>query len=225
MVDKCCQVSFNGVCLFMLEVLKPHNLELFCVLAWSIWKDRNNLVHNDISKPLNELLEDASLYLAGFQRCRVINSAPTTKVSAPTSWSAPPTGELKLNVDAAVVEQADFFSTGGVIPNSNGVVLGAFCRRHFSSVSPFIAKGHAMRDGLLFAAENGWRIQMVETDALKVVSSVKTKCFSGLHDPGLLTGVAHTLARFGLANDGFSSWVESLPSWLSSFVCTDFLPV
>ncbi|KAL5548938.1 hypothetical protein UlMin_024571 [Ulmus minor] len=43
------------------------DFELFCVILWAIWNDRNNLAHNGFSRPPPETRSFASIYLEEFR--------------------------------------------------------------------------------------------------------------------------------------------------------------
>ena len=64
----CKEISFGGVCLFMLKNLSLSELEFFCVFAWFLWKDSNSFVFKSSSDSPSSLIEDAVIFLEEFQK-------------------------------------------------------------------------------------------------------------------------------------------------------------
>lgn len=140
-------------------------------LLWSLWYERNKFTHGGRLKNAGSLLEDIGQWLHIYQQAQ-INTPP---VLAPSysplqSWKAPDPGCLKLNVDAFMREGSPTvgLGVGAIIRDESGFVLGAMAKPVPGCFSPFVTECLALREGLIFAADSGLQVQMIETDALCV---------------------------------------------------------
>ncbi|KAL5788181.1 hypothetical protein ACOSP7_005130 [Xanthoceras sorbifolium] len=105
--------------------------ELFCSLIWSVWNDRNLLVHSKKVRSAEEIVSSASFLLQDFQHSMdSLAAVPLVKfvALAVSRWEAPPPGSLKLNCDAAVKVDSPCVGLGAVIRNSSGQVVLASCK-------------------------------------------------------------------------------------------------
>ena len=75
------------------------NLDLFYMVAWTIWGNRNNAIHNNAGCPPSQAWEIAKRALLEFNNSSShdLPSHPTAK----TQWTPPPPRFHKINVDGA----------------------------------------------------------------------------------------------------------------------------
>ena len=76
-------------------------LDVFAMVAWSVWCRRNKIRCNEQSKPINKVFEAAMAMLTEFQ-WKFPSRGPKLK-QPPAKWKPPATRELKANFDGAVV--------------------------------------------------------------------------------------------------------------------------
>ncbi|KAL4363965.1 hypothetical protein GQ457_04G016290 [Hibiscus cannabinus] len=158
-------------------------------------------------------------------------------------WTRPSAPSVKINVDAAFNSSSNRASSGVVVRDSNGLVLGSCFIPSCNISSPFAAEALAVIHGLRFALELGCMHVVLESDSLTTISKLK----SGVDDCSLLrpyiadaqsmaqafyscrfsftprsgNEVAHCLARLGQVSDVDSYWVEDVPPQALSLVQAD----
>ncbi|XP_024626712.1 uncharacterized protein [Medicago truncatula] len=87
----------------LLQVLHGYEAALFCCILWSIWKQQNNKVWNDVIEAHVAVLDRAKVLLQDWraakfyqqQPSRIQNNADTSK------WKKPAVGRYKCNIDAS----------------------------------------------------------------------------------------------------------------------------
>uniref|UniRef100_A0A803QC75 Reverse transcriptase domain-containing protein n=1 Tax=Cannabis sativa TaxID=3483 RepID=A0A803QC75_CANSA len=184
--------------------------QIFCSL-WTIWTERNRIVHGHKARPAKDLASYAVTYLLNYrnaqQRVRlndlttctsrppqeilysffyqIASASPKPQVvPAAQQWRPPEANSYKLNVDAAIDVHQKVIGIGAIIRDSNGNVVAAYSKQqpgHFSS--------HEMEAIALFQSLN-WVIQqqlpisLVESDALMVVNALRApfNSISSFHD-------------------------------------------
>uniref|UniRef100_A0A803QEE6 RNase H type-1 domain-containing protein n=1 Tax=Cannabis sativa TaxID=3483 RepID=A0A803QEE6_CANSA len=206
---------------------------------WSIWTERNRVVHGFTTKPAPTLASFAVNYLSNFWTTKgkyhnaASNNPIPAQVAANAPWK-PPTGtNLKLNVDAALDANRNIIGVGVVVRNSAGRVLAALAKLIIGNFA-----SHEMEANVMFHSLN-WVIQLqlpigiVETDALLVANALQKGSTIITYDHDLLIDVssllsffpqvnivhakrsanmvAHCLAKFVLGVDETCSWLEDLP--------------
>ncbi|XP_060974233.1 uncharacterized protein LOC133039369 [Cannabis sativa] len=103
--------------------------QLFFIL-WSIWSERNQVVHGHKAKPAKELALFAKNYMHNFRSSQAKfksnndTSARPLSLAAtkPVPWTPPMLRNLKLNVDVAVDSVKKVIGVGAVIRDTFGSV-------------------------------------------------------------------------------------------------------
>ena len=91
----------------------PNDLELFFAVAWSIWWNRNQAIHEDSGFPPIHAWEMASSVLAEFKAaCSFLVLPQSPSLS---KWKSPPTGFYKINTDATALDDGGNSCIGVVI--------------------------------------------------------------------------------------------------------------
>ncbi|KAM6563086.1 hypothetical protein CsatB_023084 [Cannabis sativa] len=234
-------------------IYKPQEMEQIICTLWSIWTERNRVVHGSSAKPASILASFAVNYLSNFRSATkkyhtAATSAPTLPTSAPgaTKWT-PLTGlNLKLNVDAALDANRNIVGVGVVVRNSAGHVLAAMVKLIISNFASHIMEAKAMFHSLNWVIQLQLPITIVETDALLVANALQygsTAIFSYhdilldvtsllsffpqvnvVHAKRSANMVAHSLAKFALGVEETCFWLEDLPLPFYSVVVND-IPV
>ena len=84
---------------------RANSLELFGVVAWFIWNQRNKLRLNERGLPTEKIVEEARVYLSDFQ-----SKLQMTKVQQPKGsikWRPPGDEMYKTNYDGAVFAKSE----------------------------------------------------------------------------------------------------------------------
>ena len=140
------------------EIWMSRNLKQFSNIDPDAMKARQN-----IQTRFNEIVKDFSSA-----------TQPLKELSSKT-WSPPPSGCIKLNVDAAF-QQDPVSALAVVARNHLGEVLSIWAKKHHSS-SPVIAEGEALYWAVNLAIKEGWKSVIFEGDA--------KNCFDPLINPDL----------------------------------------
>lgn len=82
------------------QVLSHEQVAHFVVCCWSLWNNRNGIVHGKPIRDALELSESAHSYLKRFKEAWYHFDTPRPPES-PTEWSPPPHPAIKINVDAS----------------------------------------------------------------------------------------------------------------------------
>lgn len=94
---------------------------------------------------------------------------PRPLVKHTRKWSKPPSGSFKLNTDASVWAGCGFMGLGGVVHDSEGMVIASRALRRDAGWSADVAELMAIKEGLLLVNKLGLCVKFVESDAFVVV--------------------------------------------------------
>jgi ribonuclease HI len=215
----------------LLEILariQQTNHALFGTLMWSIWKNRNNKIWNDISDTCQTICDRATTFLASWMNAQEVKAAATANTARPQieTWLKPSEGRYKCNVDAAFSENMDRVGIGICIRDMNG----AFVLARTDCFSPIIDVDTGEALGLLQAMEWVRDLHLVNMDFevdSKTVADNIYRTQSGVSEFSVLisncihllgtdlmnsdvkfirrqaNGVAHSLAKAALSEASF----------------------
>ncbi|MBA0805000.1 hypothetical protein Gohar_004546 [Gossypium harknessii] len=94
---------------------------------------------------------------------------PEARVTMKQSWTPPTDPMLKLNFDTAFHAQSRQSSSGFVVRNAQGQVLGSGMVRNNFVSDPFMGEMLACLDGLRFATDMGFKNLVVEGDSRSTI--------------------------------------------------------
>ncbi|KAE8660280.1 Villin-4 [Hibiscus syriacus] len=163
------------------------------VVIWTIWKSRNDIVFDGGRVDQTDLFfmarcRLANWFLAKFNDVSIMKdsliSDPTlgdycfssrSSIIKTVSWSPPPNGFIKLNVDAAVSGDWRKSGVGGILRLEDGSVKGSFLEAAGPG-PPLLVEILAIKNGLSFFVSFLPRVQdrlIVESDSKRAVEWVK----------------------------------------------------
>ena len=152
--------------------LKDKDLvEKWLYVMWSIWFNRNQCLHKQFSSLPADLVRKASRMQGDFGYEMTRNEKVET--ASATGWKKPPSGSIKLNVDAAFATVVKEARLGLVIRDSRGEVLWSAVKRVDQVYSPLQAELLAILFGLEEIAGFTSQDVEVESDSLLAISEVK----------------------------------------------------
>ena len=167
------QVDFGQLVASLMPRLSLEELDLFWVICWQIWLQRNLILHGGAFQHPSRSNQRALDYLSEFHEAQEHLSVPVTvPVSASQAWQ-PLQGDLfKLNFDGACFNNGVDSGYGAVVCNGNGEVMAAIS-----------AKGKAVRDSeevevlasckaLEFAIDAGFLEVILEGNNARVMKTV-----------------------------------------------------
>ncbi|KAK3226642.1 hypothetical protein Dsin_006504 [Dipteronia sinensis] len=224
---------------WLLDNVKKDDIEAWCMVLWSSWLNRNNFIHNNKVIAPDELLNWVFSFLKEFQNSRIISTYVVSScyVIYSSSWSPPPLGSLKLNIDVAMKANFSHIRIGEVIRNDKGEVVSALSKHLDGSFSADLREYLALREGLLLAKRPGFSVRLVEADAVNVVSVVNSNRFLSsivgpvisdvkalFRDVGVINSqaiprnrnvVAHTLASLAFSSYEDKTWLFEKPDCIA----------
>nr|XP_023912601.1 uncharacterized protein LOC112024185 [Quercus suber] len=217
-----------------------HDLELFFAVAWSIWWNRNQEIHEDSGSPPIQAWDLAGGVLAEFKAACL---CPALSQALPLSrWKAPPTGYFKINTDAAAFDDERCSCIGVVIRDCRGVVLPASSKVLPASFPAEIFEALALQEGVLLAAEMEVSHAIFESDSLSIIQAISEKLHGGefghiirniwevaasftwcsfKHLKREGNKVAHELARIARNSGASQVWKWSCPSLVEHLLVED----
>ncbi|XP_073057072.1 uncharacterized protein [Primulina eburnea] len=138
------------------------------------WKEKQNFLHGDTSKPLPEQITWSSAFLISFQEASTLERITAGKVERrfETRWKPPEANCLKLNVDASFNTNLNKFSVGGVVRDNQGRLLLVFGKHINQPLSMVHGELLAIREGVNLLYEKNFRDVQVATDSLLAVQAV-----------------------------------------------------
>ena len=158
------------IALDIIEKGSPNDLELFFAVAWSIWWNHNQALHDDLGTPSRQVWEMANRILHEYKdACSLPAFSPTP---TPSAWQAPPSGFFKVNVDDAASNDGRPSSIGVVIRDSRGFLIAASNKILPTPFSAEITEAMALQEGVLLASDMGISHVIVESDALSIIQAI-----------------------------------------------------
>ena len=158
------------IALDIIDKGSPSDLELFFTVAWSIWWNHNQVVHEDSGTPPSQVWEMANIFLGEYKdACSLPIFSPAP---APTTWQAPPLGFFKINVDGAALDDGKPSCIGVVIHDCRGFLIAASNKILPTPISVEITEATALQEGVLLASEMGISHVLVESNALSVIQAI-----------------------------------------------------
>lgn len=149
MDDNC--IDFSDAGKRILSEGATKDLELFFVVAWSIWYNRNQKCFEDKTHPPNQIWYHARrLVLEHKEAIASINGKHTPE---DPKWIAPPLDFHKINVDGASLDDGRMSSVGVIIRNSKGDAVAAMSKTLLGQYTSLEIEFIALENGVLLAKE------------------------------------------------------------------------
>ena len=137
--------DFISITTQFLEKWSSTDLDLFYMIAWTIWGNRNNAIHNDAGCPSAQAWAIAKQSQIDFTTSCSHDHPfhPTIR----THWSLPPPGFHKINVDGATANDGGRFSIGVIIRDHTSATIGAFKNSsHRPSLPLSLRRSHCIKE-------------------------------------------------------------------------------
>lgn len=136
---KCSDWIGSRYVLSLAEFGTLNEMSRFVLICWSIWNGINNLIFRGVKDSCDKILDRAIQLEANYNFIRHSPMEDTRHASNNNFWTPPPSGFLKVNVDASVVNNSKHFGIGIVGKDSLGNVVFAegrlFVWKSFTSSS------------------------------------------------------------------------------------------
>jgi ribonuclease HI len=200
--------GFKTMMFHMLEEVEEENMTKIAMILWSLWWRRNQKCWNDKLQPIFEVTRRARDSLRDWLQVQMKNNNTTSNnhAAANLSWSKPPSGTLKCNIDTACYVEDNAYCAGICIRDSHGSFVKAYAKR--KEGTPEIAEAEAQ--GVLEALH--WLSSMhmenntieLESDCLQVVQAINKQ--------------QHNNSEFGIIIDMCRSLLVTKNNWKVSYV-------
>ena len=181
--------------LFSLHELLTNDLfDRLVVMLWALWYARRKAIHENIFQSPHSVNSFISKYLDELQvtHNRQPSKPPPTS-ARPARWLAPPSGNAKFNVDAAVTRNGG--TVGVICRDDRGMFMGASTLSFRYIVDPPTLEALAIREALALADDLYLRRIQVASDCKTVVQDI--------HKENLASygAVIHEIVEHSLAFD------------------------
>ncbi|XP_073154204.1 uncharacterized protein [Henckelia pumila] len=235
----CTLLCSEDVCHWLLTFPDRGQIEEFICQTWSIWGERCRVVHINDKRELRDVALNGKVmihdYQSAVQGCAISKSVGP--LYSPHSWSLPPTGKLRLDVDASFDEDNNMCGIGGIVKNQEGQPLVAFGNNIMMPGSVVMGELHSIKAGLEMVREQEFNQVVIASDSLLAVKAVTSPkddlsyvglCASEInllmvelgnislfHVRRSANEVAHSLSKFACSSPTPFCWVSgSFPRWL-----------
>ena len=228
--------------LYLIHSNASQVLDLFFVLSWAIWSNRNKLVHNDSPLSPSQVWNLTICTLEDFKMAASLDILPSRH--SQNRWEAPPQGVFKINVDGATSDHGRNSSIRVIIRDCNGLVVAALSKYLPGRFAADQVEALAMEQGILLAQELQLSRVILESDALAVVQALNDNStgnelghiLQGIlplcesfgfcsfkHVNRVFNVVAHELAQLARCGESSCLWYGVSPPAVSVLVHNDLL--
>ena len=226
------------------EAMDSHpntNWVLFAVTAWSLWNNRNTVIHGGLSKGQEGLIKSVAAYIDETKGEKT--SQRRAHQSAAQLWNPPKQGWYKVNTDGAVFRETGSYGIGVVVRNEKGQIMGALCRRLEMLLGVLEVEAKAVEEGVQFARDLSLGRIVIECDSQAMVNSfckqgpmqsniqkviegtrLGLRCFDArevAHTRRGSNSAAHIMARYAKFVNECDIWVEDTPPMIVNQVLND----
>uniref|UniRef100_A0A803QFY2 RNase H type-1 domain-containing protein n=1 Tax=Cannabis sativa TaxID=3483 RepID=A0A803QFY2_CANSA len=165
---------------FLLAVNRGRDAELeeLAMVAWAIWKARNEVVWQQKSSTAASIVASARSNLdqykfaqdrRGFSLSHLVVDGNKSE-----QWSKPNGNQIKVNVDGALFAQEGRFGLGCLARDSNGRLIEAYTLGKMGRVDPEMAEIIGIKEALSWIDKHHWQNVVLESDSLLCVQAIKS---------------------------------------------------
>ncbi|XP_030924777.1 uncharacterized protein LOC115951770 [Quercus lobata] len=163
--------DFSDLVLHICSPLLDKHLDFFFAIAWSIWHNRNKIIHNESGLPPGLIWDFAKNIVEEFEEASTWDYTPL--LSPLHSWATPPLGFAKVNVDGACsIDGSGISGVGVIIRDESGGVIAALSKALPSHFPAEWTEFIALEQGILLAQELNLTHVIFESNASSVISAV-----------------------------------------------------
>ncbi|KAL6503124.1 hypothetical protein OROHE_023753 [Orobanche hederae] len=171
---------FSSFADWLQSLLEQQNRRLALIMVmicWTLWKSRNDLIWNQRSLEMSEVVESAKANLIQWQSVqdRTFDRFMgfMTHEDGQERWNLPMCDRIKINVDAAIFDSSSCYSYAIVIRDHNGALLEAVSSCKQATVTPELAEAVGIKEALSWVKNQGKENVDIESDCLQVIQAIR----------------------------------------------------
>ncbi|XP_060972201.1 uncharacterized protein LOC133038159 [Cannabis sativa] len=152
--------------------------QLVVMLCWALWKCRNDLVWNQKSAEVKDVVMLAQTVLNQWLYAQDKNFDPSLGLLYPEDgnehWTPPNVDTIKINTDAAIFSSTNRYSYSCVARSHLGILLEAKAKCVRGVVSPEVAEAIGIHEALSWIKDKQWSRVVIESDCLVAIQSIRS---------------------------------------------------
>jgi len=143
------------------------------VTLWAVWYAKRKVIHENLYQSPLSTHCFVERFLADLEAIKIPSKEKHINLVKPTRWIAPPSGFMKINVDAAIAKNSVKVSMAAVAHDEAGQFMGASVLVLAGVSDPEMAEAIACREGLALAADLMIQRFKVTSDCLNVIRNLR----------------------------------------------------
>lgn len=151
-------------------------------ICWKIWDARNEKTWNRVIISAEAVVHGATSFLHEWQTINSTTRRHAMNSNQDGNWVKPPTGWMKLNVDAALDTVNRKLGFGFVLRDEHGVFIAAKEIPKSGALKPDEAEVMGVKEALKWLKENHIDGVQIETDCMKITNNIKHQALSTYFD-------------------------------------------
>ena len=218
-------------------------LDMILMIAWSIWRNRNEVRHGGKNMTAAEIYGRAAKVLHEYTMAQEIPHQLHITQPAQHRWIPPPLGWYKVNVDGAIFSKHKWSGIGVIARDDKGLVVAAMSKKLELPLQPLEIEAKALEQAAIFAKDICLQKVIFESDNMVVCSAVRGEVDPSSAIANIITGTihhmrmlsqfetrhtrregnmaAHGLAKYAQYVEDFVTWMEETPPIISSEISSD----
>ncbi|CAN1187916.1 Putative ribonuclease H protein At1g65750 [Linum perenne] len=171
----------------------------FGIIAWLIWQARNKFIFEHLDRPPSAIVEQCqfwiNLVLSSWKTFQLGREAPgLARQTQLIAWRPGEEGWFTLNTDGSRISQSGATAIGGIIRDSTGKLVRAFCA-NVGNCSITRAELRAIVEGLKLAWSLGIKKVDVQSDSAAAVAMLQAGAHSAHKHVALVAEFLEIRAR------------------------------
>lgn len=151
------------------------NILAVLIIAWGIWKNRNEVQHGGRLKIADALYASTIRLWEEYNAAQELPFKQGEEATPLIGWIPPPRGRYNVNSDGATFSKRRCSGIGVVIWDEQGRVVAAMSKNLQVPLGALEAKAKAVEEALIFSRDIGIQDIIVESDSMVVCSALQKK--------------------------------------------------
>jgi hypothetical protein len=222
-------VNFFDLFKHVAQVGHAREVALFAILAWNLWKHRNNKLHGNSNDTPQGLIYKAEQFKKIYEDSgtrKEDNVAVNQTSTIIPHWTPPTAGTYKLNVAVTLNQSLGKGGLGLLVCNQVGWVAAACSEPFPFSLDPLLSRPQALLRTLIFARDAGFLDFTIEGDCKALVLALQCESEDISPKALILDDIHHVLGAFRSISFNLSSHhCNRAAKLLAEKACSQALPI